>query len=162
MEEKGCIMVRVKHPDLEKFLEQIKEEDIYNNDENEYGLETESHVTILYGILHNKHTVETLKALMPPIEEIKLIGTSLTSFNNEDFDVLKIDIKSNKLTELNQIVTNNLEYETKYKDYNPHLTIAYLKKGTSKKYEKELLDKILVLEPIEYDYSFQGEHDYWG
>lgn len=161
MENKGCIMVGVNHPDIENLRNIINENDVYNNEENEYGIETFPHVTILYGIIHDKHTINILKNLLPPLNDIKIIGVSISSFNNEEFDVLKIDIKSNILNNLNEMVKDSLEYESMYPEFNPHLTLAYLKKGTAFKYEKKMLDKILVLEPTEYVYSFDNERDYW-
>jgi hypothetical protein len=46
-------MVKVNLPDLVNISTSIiKEEDIFNDKDNSYGIESEPHVTILYG-LHN-------------------------------------------------------------------------------------------------------------
>jgi 2'-5' RNA ligase len=50
-------------------------------------------------------------------------------FFNKDYDVLKINVKSEKLKELNELTKSNLNYTSQYNDYKPHLTLAYLKKG---------------------------------
>ena len=49
--EYGCLMLDLSINNWQKLLDCIDEEDIYNGDDAEkYGLETEPHITILYGL----------------------------------------------------------------------------------------------------------------
>lgn len=94
-------------------------------------LEDEPHVTVLYGLhVESSEPVERLirqagKAF------VKLGGLSL--FETPEHDVLKVDVESNDLRRLNREL-KMLDHTQTYRDYSPHLTIAYLKRGTGRKY----------------------------
>src|ERR1700722_12121880 len=88
------------------------------------GLVENPHITIKYGLSEsNLETLQQVRMLMTrqgPIS-IKLKGLSLFS-PNEDGDVLKIDVESKELTELNELITDTFPCESsKYKEYLPHL-----------------------------------------
>lgn len=53
---------------------------------------------------------------------------------NEDGDVLKMDVISPQLVELNAIVSREFPCEDKYPDYKPHVTLAYLDPAVSSAY----------------------------
>jgi 2'-5' RNA ligase len=48
----------------------------------------------------------------------------------------------------------NFDVHTDYPDFNPHMTIAYMKKGKAEKYKKEILDKIDTIKPYGFNYSY--------
>ena len=52
-------------------------------------------------------------------------------FENTEYDVLKFEVESEDLQELNKIC-KTLPYTSDYPDYHPHCTISYIKKGTCK------------------------------
>ena len=56
-------------------------------------------------------------------------------FENDDYDVVKVDIKSPDLHRLNKQLSDNLENTDEHPVYHPHLTIAYVKSGEGKKYK---------------------------
>lgn len=116
---------------FKEIQDQIDKEDIY--DEKGYGLEKEPHITILYGIHEQDPEVVKLALSFEPVE-YELAGLSL--FENEKYDVLKCSVKSKDLHRMNKQATELLDYTSDYPDYKPHLTIAYLKPGTGKKYTK--------------------------
>lgn len=148
--EYGCLMLFLDVPVWEKITSVIKPEDVYEKD-NDYGIEKEPHLTILYGF-HDEVTstevFELFKEVMPmkPIE-VKISGISV--FENENFDVVKFDVNSPELTELNEIM-RQLPNTTKFPNYHAHITIAYVKKGEGEKYvrpfekERKLLGNKLV------------------
>ena len=131
----ACLML-----DTSFLLEDIQEDihsyicpcDVYD-DEPGHGLELESHITALYGI-HTDKFSEVKSKVNLKLCQFKLKGLSL--FKNEKYDVLKFDITSKDLHELNKQLCESLEYTNSYPDYHPHLTVAYLKPGTGKKYTK--------------------------
>lgn len=132
----GCLMVYLEEKGWDGFIKDlIDENDIV--EEDGLGIETEPHVTVLYGF-HEDTDVDKLKELVPPLSEIKISADEISIFENEKYDVLKYDIKSDKLFEVNKLMTDNFEYTTDFPDYHPHATIAYLKKGTGKKYASKL------------------------
>jgi hypothetical protein len=54
-------------------------------------------------------------------------------FENEKYDVLKFEVVGDNLHETNADL-KKFPHTTSFPDYNPHLTIAYLKKGEGSKY----------------------------
>lgn len=139
----GCLMVKVNLPDLVNISTSIlKEEDIFNDKDNSYGIESEPHVTILYG-LHNDIDHDKILHLCKILKPINLSLTDISLFENE-YDVLKFDVESSHLELLNELVKNTFKYTNDYPDYKAHLTIAYLNKGTGKNYiNNEELKKLL-------------------
>lgn len=112
----------------------IPETEIFvdHNDPN-FGREDEIHVTVLYGIhSESPFEIKNLLARQKPFQiELGKIGI----FTNDIFDVVKINVKSPELNTLNKKLTNSIEYTSKFKEYQPHITVAYLKKGKGWKYE---------------------------
>lgn len=106
--------------------ENISEPELCNH--HNLGREDRSHVTVLYGI-HSADPAEAIEVLanIEPFE-VKLGKISLFT-TNDDFDVVKIDVKSNKLHELNRKLRDKCTYTNKFRVYRPHVTIAYVKKG---------------------------------
>jgi len=126
----GCIMGYLKSVSEVK----VNDEDIFDNEEKEYGREIEPHVTVLYGLhddeIEEDEVIVLLKSLKLPTVNL----TAITSFDNENFDVLKWDVESEQLNLYNKIVTLLFPFTSKFPDYHAHATIAYLKPGTSKTY----------------------------
>jgi len=152
-EDKGCAMLYFDFPDMNKIHNMIEGEDIYDDETEKYGLETEPHCTILYGFhcgsTDGNKVIEMLKSSNIP-SELKLENASL--FENE-FDVLKFDVVGDGLAEMNKLMTDNFEYSSDYPDYHPHCTIAYLKKGMGKKYVEKLKDQVFSIKPELIVYS---------
>jgi hypothetical protein len=101
-------------------------------DDDSYGRELEPHVTVKYGLTTNQVPDELRKiaATTRPFpvffEKVSLFGT------NPDYDVVKLDIDSPWLSELNERVSK-LPNEDKHPVYHPHCTVAYVKKGVATK-----------------------------
>ena len=100
------------------------------------GLETDSHITAKYGLHFQTPTVRLRQALRSfgPVHAV-LGQTSL--FENDDADVLKVNVDSPDLRRLNRLISNMMPTKDTHPNYIPHLTIAYLKPGRGKKYEKD-------------------------
>jgi len=156
--EYGCLMLFLDVPIWEKITSVIKPEDIYTVG-NDYGIEKEPHLTILYGF-HDEVTSEEVFKLfkenmpMKPIE-VRIKGISV--FENPEFDVVKFDVNSPELTKLNGIM-RQLPNTTKFPEYRAHITIAYVKKGEGKKYVKPF-EKERVLRGDKLVYTWKG---HWG
>ena len=129
----SCLMLDLSflQEDIEKLQEEICPCEIY--DEDGYGLENEFHCTVLYGI-HESKSYDALSVLdLKPIK-FKLSGISL--FENDRYDVVKFDIRSRDLMELNKQVCDKLSYTNDYPKYHPHATIFYATKGSGKHYTR--------------------------
>lgn len=130
--EYGCVMLHFDFPQIKDIHAQIAEEDLYTEEEDRsYGLEDESHCTLLYG-LHGEVTPEEIKEIVSKFKFENCKATNLSLFEN-DYDVLKFDIVGDNLHECNEELAK-LPHTNKFPDYNPHMTIAYLKKGKGAKY----------------------------
>lgn len=130
---------QVNIPDSDKnkfinFCKSIPKENIYNDPlDDTKGIEDEPHITVLYG-LHTDDVNDVKNVLKDFTGSITVKLGKISLFKNDKFDVLKIDVESDDLKKLNSII-KTLKNENKYPVYHPHLTLAYVKKGTCDKYE---------------------------
>jgi 2'-5' RNA ligase len=125
----------IAHQVLRWSEKHVFDEDLYNppNDKT-HGREEDLHVTILYGIHSSlpNTTISLLKECKP--FHVKLGKISMFT-TNELYDVLKIEVISDKLRSLNKLLKEKLENTQLYDTYRPHVTIAYLKKNKIAKIE---------------------------
>lgn len=144
----GCLMLILSSEHkktFNKIFNQIDDDDLYGVEDG-YGKETEPHVTVKYGLHENDH--DKIFDILGKIDPITIKLKSPSLFENEKYDVLKMGVSSPELRSLNSRVCRIFEYTDKYKDYNPHVTIAYLKPGMGKKYLKlqnDIIGKDLTL-----------------
>ena len=147
----NCLMVNCETPGWSRFINNyISPNDIYTSKQ---GLELTQHITVLYG-LHSTVTIQQLKPFLSnfKLNNIKITSNNINIFENDEFDVVYFECISEKLNDLNFIVQNNFPFSNQYTDYAPHMTIAYVKKGTGIKYKKQL-NKTYVIYPSNYFYS---------
>ncbi len=140
MYEFGCLMLSIDdklvkdvHSEIQK---RVPESEIFNDETNKYGRETDPHITVLYGLhadLSTKDIMRAVTSLGKEYLEFQILGTSI--FSNPKYDVLKIDIESDDLVKLNSII-KKFPHTSSFPNYHPHLTVAYLKPGTGPKYTK--------------------------
>jgi len=123
----GYVKLQLDLSTLAKFQERIDK-----NDLDTKGLETDPHITLLYG-LQPEVTEQQVKEKLKPIN-----FSSVSLFNVSIFegpaDVLKFDVEeSGGVYEANKALCE-LPYTSDFPDYHPHVTIAFIKKGLGKKY----------------------------
>lgn len=141
----GCVMLYFDFPQINKIHDAINPNDLYEEEgDRTFGLEDESHVTLLYG-LDESVTPEQVKEILDKFKFgiCKLHNASL--FENE-YDVLKFDVNGDSLHEANAAL-RELPYKNDYPDYHPHSTIGYLKKGCGKRYANMLKNQEFELTP---------------
>lgn len=159
--EYAFLMVDYETPSIIKDLQKkIPSRELYTEEDNEdYGLEKQSHVTLV-PCLDNDIDIDKLKSYLKPIDEYDIVLTDISKFECEEFDVLKCAVKSKALKDTNKEIVDKFETHSKYKDYNPHMTIAYMKKGMADKYLKKILDKLILLKAKNFNFSyFDGNKD---
>lgn len=98
------------------------------------GRETESHITVLYG-LHDADPAQAA-ALLEGSGPVEAKVGKLAVFKGKDGkpDVLKLDVSSPDLAKLNRNLRQGVEYTNSFPDYKPHITVAYVKAGEGRKY----------------------------
>lgn len=112
---------------IQEFAAKIPEEQI-----GEEGREDESHVTVLYGI--DTEDPDTAAVAFHGQRPIRIKFGTLSLFKNDDADVLKLDVDSPALNDLNEEIRGVLPHVDKQLKYVPHCTVAYLKPGEGDRY----------------------------
>lgn len=147
-------MVDYAMPEFVKDLQKkIKESELYIDEDGNYGLEKESHVT-LFPCFDNDVDLEEIKKYLRDLGDYKIFLSDISKFECEDYDVLKCSAKSFVLEETNAELKKHFVSHSDHKVYKPHLTIAYLKQGMADKYLKEILPSLPVLAPKCFHYSW--------
>lgn len=142
--EYDCLMLDVVLPDELNAGNTIDEADLYTEEDKggRYGLETDPHVTIMYGLHNNEYDVkeleEDVKAMVSSMEDstVNFNVTGIGIFENEKYDVVKYDVESADCNALNEHIQEVYPFTSDYPDYKAHMTIAYVKKGEGSKYVK--------------------------
>lgn len=100
------------------------------------GREMDPHITVKFG-LHSNDAEEVRRAIQdePPVG---IQFGEASCFSSAEHDVVKIEIQSNGLRELNRKVSKSLQCTDTYPEYKPHATIAYVKPGLGEDYAKRL------------------------
>jgi 2'-5' RNA ligase len=90
------------------------------------GIPDEVHITVKYGILtEDAEDVANVLAGNDPIR-IKLGNASV--FHNEEAAVLKLGVDSIGLRKLYNRICKNIAHVNTYRDFHPHVTVAYMVK----------------------------------
>lgn len=93
------------------------------------GRENQIHCTVKFGLHTNN--IEKIEEILDGFGKFSVRLGSISRFtSSDDFDVLKIEIESEKLQELHRLLSD-LPNDDKFKEYKPHATISYIEKGSS-------------------------------
>ena len=139
----GCVMMEPKKIDgwEENHLDGIKEDNVYIKPYDEsYGLEYEPHVTILYGIHEDEIDPSVVVDLIEQkFKPVIVTISDIDVFQNDEYDVVVYKVPvTEQLQEYRDLLMESFANTQTFKGYHPHMTIAYVKKGTGKKYKKKL------------------------
>lgn len=101
---------------------------LFDDPKEEYGRENEPHITCLYG-LTDESDMFKIKRYLTAVDpfEIELDDISLFS-SDPKYDVVKVEILSPELHEVNAWIVENCKNSQKFPEYHPHMTIAYVRK----------------------------------
>jgi len=137
----GCAMLHFTFPEMEQIQELIKPMDVYRRaGDKSYGLEDEPHTTLLYGLHDDEITLDEVEAIFDKYTfyTVKVHNPSL--FETDEYDVLKFEVEGDNLHEINSDF-KEYPFTSNYPDYNPHLTIGYIRRGRGQKYVDLLNEK---------------------
>ena len=128
---KGCLMAMLPEDDTHRFTDWAKthvEEGTLAAD----GIEKEPHVTVYYGF-NLGFDVQDLSDLLKRRKPVTFTVGKVSRFECPEYDVLKYDIVSPDLEDLHSVIQKRLSDLTPSEhEYHPHLTIAYVEKGSNK------------------------------
>jgi len=151
--EYGCVMMKFDIPEWKDILKLIDKDDIY--DVEGFGLEKESHITILFGLLKDvpeDDIKERLASIPKPLIELK----NISIFSGNEYDVVKFDIECQLLNNLHDSLSELPKKEDDHPVYHPHMTISYVKPGRGVKYIQQL-EKTIISKPSKMIYSKPDE-----
>lgn len=117
------------------YAASIPDAHLYNGEEGtdsygpQYGRETTPHITALYGI--KTADASAVQGVSNDFNHIEATMGSVSTFEGKDYDVLKCDVDSPHLHALHHRIKAATDCHLTHPTYNPHVTIAYIKKGTS-------------------------------
>ena len=97
-----------------------------------YGREDEIHTTVLYGI--HERRPEKIASVIRNFGEVSVALNDIGIFSNPKYDVIFVKCTSDDLDRLRKLLIGNFDYTDSYKRYEPHITIAYVKKDMGWKY----------------------------
>jgi len=124
--------------------------------EGDGGREKDIHVTVKYGFHSNDATALQRFITAHPMPLKATLG-NVTTFDQKDHQVIKIDVVSEDLSRLHRMVTDEFETTDTHPVYIPHVTIAYVKAGNGSRY---IGRGDFKNEPIEFDkLVFTGSDD---
>jgi 2'-5' RNA ligase len=103
---------------------------LYNDpDDDTLGREDCPHITLKYGI--HSHDPKEVEKVISGFGGFLVEFGKISKFEKKGkYDVIKMEVEGRKLRELNALVSDNLECTDSYKDYNPHITVAYVIPGS--------------------------------
>lgn len=144
----GCLMIRLPKVLAERvkgYAVSIPEQYRIKTEDMPSGLPHDVHITVKYGLL-TEDADEVARILTGTSPFVVKLGYA-SVFDNPDQIVLKLEVDSKGLRDLNKRVCQNLAHVNTYKGYTPHVTVAYLE-------HRE--DDPIYYEDL-YDDSFVGE-----
>lgn len=112
----------------------IAEEDLFT-EEADCGVETESHVTVLYGL--DDSALLMVSALVKGFGSLRLkfARTGVFQPEGKDYDVVYIDVESPDLKSLHNLLLQLPHKQSDFDYYEPHLTLAYVRRSTGVRYQ---------------------------
>ena len=140
----GCVMLDAKMDKkewLDKHAGGIDGDDVYRKPyDDSYGLEDNPHVTVLYGIHEDEIDPEPIHdVIRDKMGQITVTIDEIGTFENDEYDVVKYNVPvTPELKEYRRIIEDTFPNTQTFPEYNPHVTLAYVKPGCGKKYAKKL------------------------
>lgn len=133
----GCLMLDLKIDGWEDLKSMVDPDDVYQGPLEYGGIQSDPHVTILYGYHEDVKPGEVMMAAEGyETDSIEFGLNALSRFEADEYDVLKFDVQSAELVELNMKMRSEFSHTNTHPGYNPHVTLAYIKKGLGLKYDK--------------------------
>ena len=139
----GCVMAHFDVGDQQRF----REWQLYNLKDHELHPETDDmgpfHITVKYGLhagVSPENVVKAISDFRKGYAEAILgkIGLFPSSETGQDYEVVKVEVRSPDLYALNQMIIKGVECTDTHPVYKPHVTLAYLHTGCGGRFINDL------------------------
>jgi 2'-5' RNA ligase len=132
---------------------------IPDGDLAEDGRETEPHITVRWGLHTDDHdkVAKVITGHGPIKARVKTVSI-FPAKKGQPHDVVKADVESRGLHTLHHKIGKTLDNTKTHKIYRPHITLAYVKAGTGKKYAGRVVPK-LSGKSINFDHVVFSPHE---
>lgn len=121
-----------------------------------YGYDDTPHITALYGVHALPNALTKVEALLSSAKqeiEVQLTAISVFEQKDKDYEVLKFEVTSPALVALHEALKAEVKHTLMHDTYQPHATIAFIKKGRAKKYTTAKIEPLVKLTLGEAIYS---------
>lgn len=151
----GCVMVEVPVSNWNEITSIINKDDLYEVEGENYGIQDNPHLTLLYPVESDIEYNEVKNILDEVISDNIIISIKgIDIFENEEFDVVKFSVNCDEyLSKIHNVLKSNIPNDDKYDVYSPHITIGYVKSGRGIKYINKEYEFSLVVNKILYTNS---------
>lgn len=123
----------------------IDERDLWYGEDGQdstYGIETDPHITILYGYSTNSIPKISQSFEEYPKDYVDFKLGAINYFKHKGYFVLHIEVVSQDLQKLHNLtIKSGLKIYNFFPKYKPHVTLAYLKSNKIKRYEDYVGDE---------------------
>jgi len=120
-------------PERELYIEESEDAKSIHGSDWKYGVEDNPHITAIWGI--STRDPKKIEKALEGFKSGKVTLGNIDVFENEKYDVLKVNITSPALKKINKTLTDNFNSVSTFKEFHPHITLAYLKCGNGVKYK---------------------------
>ena len=145
---------------IEWGKENIPDSKVYEDpDDDTMGREDTVHCTLLYGLV--SEDPDPVREQLAGEGIIRATFGKITIFEQDDYDVVKIDVKSDDLHRLHNKLSDALENENKFPEYKPHVTIAYVKPGSGSLYSGSTVFEGTSVSFDKVRFSTPAEDEHW-
>lgn len=158
---KNLLSTQINMPPDIQAMARLFAQRIPTADLAEDGIETDSHVTAFFGLLPKSNTAEQVEQIANTTGPITItLGTVSLFTDNPGFDVVKVEADGSRLREINQRL-GRLPNANNRNGYNPHMTIAYVKKGRGAAYVGDPYFNGRTITVTDLILSSRGEDGQW-
>jgi 2'-5' RNA ligase len=142
----GCVMIQLPKPLADRVIRLasvIPDELLFEGNEDAPGGRAETpHVTVKYGI--QTFDPEDISSAVEMVEPFVVTIGRCGVFHGEKSIVLRLAIESPGLMALNRQICSSLKHMDTFREYRPHVTIAYMvKKDKDPYYYREFYNNSL-------------------
>lgn len=127
----GCLMVYLDGSaasEIKRYCQETFNTEVLA----EFGVEENPHITCQYGF-HGDVTPEEITQFVNGLNKpIEVELGAISRFDNDEFDVIKVDINSKDLHQLSDRIRQHFDgrMTNTFQNYHPHMTLAYVQKGS--------------------------------